>query len=158
MSRGQRDVSLRPYSRFSRQEPLLFYQVAPQLYSRGWVDRVPDPLLFFSGSAGNRTRDPCICSQELWPLDHRGGLGTATGYRNCVYEEIASMAILDPNIIQNLNPVTPTALWMRVRHRQLMICRPLRHPQEPNTLISRCYIYLYSSGANKIHLHTIFVL
>jgi hypothetical protein len=32
--RGQRDRSLRPYSRFSRQEPLLFYQVAPQLYSR----------------------------------------------------------------------------------------------------------------------------
>jgi hypothetical protein len=29
--RGQRDGSLRPYSRFSRQEPLLFYQVAPQL-------------------------------------------------------------------------------------------------------------------------------
>jgi hypothetical protein len=24
-----------------------FYQVAPQLYSRGWVDHVPDPLLFF---------------------------------------------------------------------------------------------------------------
>jgi hypothetical protein len=35
---GQRDRSLRPYSRFSRQEPLLFYQVAPQLYSRGWVN------------------------------------------------------------------------------------------------------------------------
>jgi hypothetical protein len=33
--RGQRDESLRPFSRFSRQEPLLFYQVAPQLYSRG---------------------------------------------------------------------------------------------------------------------------
>jgi hypothetical protein len=29
-ARGQRDGSLRPYSRFSRQEPLLFYQVAPQ--------------------------------------------------------------------------------------------------------------------------------
>jgi hypothetical protein len=54
--RGQRDGSLRPYSRFSRQEALLFYKVAPQLYSRGWVDTVPDPLLFFSGSAGNRTR------------------------------------------------------------------------------------------------------
>jgi hypothetical protein len=26
--RGQRDRSLQPYSRFSRQEPLLFYQVA----------------------------------------------------------------------------------------------------------------------------------
>jgi hypothetical protein len=36
-----------PYSRFSGQEQLLFYQVAPQLYSRGWVDPVPDPLLFF---------------------------------------------------------------------------------------------------------------
>jgi hypothetical protein len=45
--RGQLDGSLRPYSRFYRQEPLLFYQVAPQLYSRGWVDPVPDPLFFF---------------------------------------------------------------------------------------------------------------
>jgi hypothetical protein len=33
MPRGQCDGSLRPYSRFSRQEPLLFCQVAPQLYS-----------------------------------------------------------------------------------------------------------------------------
>jgi hypothetical protein len=33
--RDQRDGSLRPYSRFSRQEPLLFYKVAPQLYSQG---------------------------------------------------------------------------------------------------------------------------
>jgi hypothetical protein len=44
---GQRDGSLWQYSRFSRQEPLLFYQLAPQLYSRGWVDPVPDSLLFF---------------------------------------------------------------------------------------------------------------
>jgi hypothetical protein len=29
----------------TRKEPLLFYQVAPQLYSQGWVDPVPDPLL-----------------------------------------------------------------------------------------------------------------
>jgi hypothetical protein len=40
----------------SRQEPLLFYQVAPELYSWGWVDPVPDPLPFFCSSAGNRTR------------------------------------------------------------------------------------------------------
>jgi hypothetical protein len=45
--RGQRDGYLRPYSRFSRQEPLLFYRVAPQLYSRDWVDPVSDPLFFF---------------------------------------------------------------------------------------------------------------
>ena len=38
------------------------------------MDPVPDPLLLRkSGSAGNRTRDLCICSQKLWPLDHRGG-------------------------------------------------------------------------------------
>jgi hypothetical protein len=61
--RGRRDGSLRPHFRFSRQEPLLFYQVAPQLYSRGRVDPVPDPLLFSSspppprksGSGRNRT-------------------------------------------------------------------------------------------------------
>jgi hypothetical protein len=41
----------------SRPEPLLFFQAASQLYSRGWVDPVPDPLLHRkSGSAGNRTR------------------------------------------------------------------------------------------------------
>jgi hypothetical protein len=34
-----------------------FFQVAPQLYSWGWVDPVPDSLfLRKSGSAGNRTR------------------------------------------------------------------------------------------------------
>jgi hypothetical protein len=63
-ARGQRDGSLRPYFRFSRQEPL---QVAPQLYSRGWVYPVPDPLLFF-GSAGNRTRDPgSVAKNSYWP-------------------------------------------------------------------------------------------
>jgi hypothetical protein len=39
------------------------------------VDPVPDSLLLRKcGSAGNRTQDLGICSQELWPLDHRGGL------------------------------------------------------------------------------------
>jgi hypothetical protein len=34
-----------------------FFQVAPQLYSRGCVDLVPDPLLLRkSGSDGNRTQ------------------------------------------------------------------------------------------------------
>ena len=36
------------------------------------MDPVPDPLLLRkSGSVGNRTRDLCICSQKLRPLDHR---------------------------------------------------------------------------------------
>jgi hypothetical protein len=52
-----------------------FFQVAPQLYLRGWVDSVPDPLLLRkSGSTWNWTQDLWICSQELWPLDHRGSI------------------------------------------------------------------------------------
>jgi hypothetical protein len=36
---------------------VLFYQVAPQLYSRGWVDgHRSKPTTFFSGCARNRTR------------------------------------------------------------------------------------------------------
>jgi hypothetical protein len=51
------------------------FKVAPQLYSRGWVDPVPDPLLLKkSGSARESNRDLWICSQELWPLDHRDDL------------------------------------------------------------------------------------
>jgi hypothetical protein len=39
------------------------------------VDPVPDTLLLRkSGSTGNRTRDVWVSSQELWPLDHKGGL------------------------------------------------------------------------------------
>jgi hypothetical protein len=54
---GQRDESLRPYSRLSRPEPLLFFQLAPQLYSRGLLDLLPDSLLLRkSGSPGNGTR------------------------------------------------------------------------------------------------------
>jgi hypothetical protein len=56
-----------------------FFQVAPQLYSRGSVDPVPDPLLLRkSGRAGNRTRDLWNCSQELCPQDHRGGQPSIT--------------------------------------------------------------------------------
>jgi hypothetical protein len=48
-----------PYGRilgFLDQSSCLFYQVAPQLHSRGWVDPVPDPLLLWKcGRNGNRT-------------------------------------------------------------------------------------------------------
>ena len=49
------------------------------------MDPVPDPLLLGkSGSAGNRTRDLRICSQKLWPLDHRGGHEEQIRKRNLV--------------------------------------------------------------------------
>jgi hypothetical protein len=52
-----------------------FFRTVPQLYSLGWVHSVPDPLLLSkSDSDGNGTWDLWICSQHLWPLDHRGGL------------------------------------------------------------------------------------
>ena len=78
VSRGQRNGSPRPLiSVYRTWIATYFIQVAPQLTSRGsrgWVHPVPDPRpLRKSGSAGNRTRDLCICSQKLWPLDHRGG-------------------------------------------------------------------------------------
>jgi hypothetical protein len=42
---------------FQDRSRYFFFQVAPQLYSRGWVGPVPDPLLLRkSGSAKNRTR------------------------------------------------------------------------------------------------------
>jgi hypothetical protein len=53
----------------------------PRLYSRGWVDPVPDPLLFFL-VPGNRTGDFRICNQELWPLDHRGGRWKPCSHKN----------------------------------------------------------------------------
>jgi hypothetical protein len=49
-----------PYGRiqgFLDQSRYFFFHVAPQLYSRGWVNPVPDPLLIRkSGSSGNRAR------------------------------------------------------------------------------------------------------
>jgi hypothetical protein len=76
MSRGQRNGSPRPLiSIFYTRSRYFSIQVAPQLSLRGLVDPVPDPpLLRKCSSAGNRTRDLWIYSQELWPLDHKGGI------------------------------------------------------------------------------------
>jgi hypothetical protein len=66
-----------PYGRilgFLDRSRYFFFQVAPQLYSRGCVDPVPDPLLLRkSGSTGNRTRASGSVAKNSWLLDHRGG-------------------------------------------------------------------------------------
>jgi hypothetical protein len=70
-------------SRLYRPQPLLFIQLASQLFSRGWVDPVKNPpLLRKSGSTGNRTRYLWIWSQELWPLDDLP--------ITCIYEKFIS--------------------------------------------------------------------
>jgi hypothetical protein len=58
VSRSQRGGSLTAViSVFVNRSRYVFFQVVPQLYSRGWVDPVPDPLLLRkSGSVANRTR------------------------------------------------------------------------------------------------------
>jgi hypothetical protein len=56
VSHSQRGGSLQPYSRVSTKQ--LSFQVSPQLYSRGWVDTVPDLLLFReSGNTKNQTQN-----------------------------------------------------------------------------------------------------
>jgi hypothetical protein len=60
--RGCHVVSLTyPYSRilgFLDRSHYYFFQVAPQLYSRGWVDPVPDPLLFFCSARESNMGPP----------------------------------------------------------------------------------------------------
>jgi hypothetical protein len=55
-----RDQRSDPYGRnigFLDRSSYFFFQVAPELYSRGWVGPVPVPLLRKSCSVGNRTRN-----------------------------------------------------------------------------------------------------
>jgi hypothetical protein len=67
------DRGCRVVSGFLDRSCYYFFQVAPQLYSRGSVNSVPEPLILWkSGSTGNRTWDLWIYNHELWPLDHRG--------------------------------------------------------------------------------------
>jgi hypothetical protein len=47
-----------------------FLQAATQLYWRGWVDPVSDPLLLRKSGRPGSNPGLWICSQELWPLDH----------------------------------------------------------------------------------------
>jgi hypothetical protein len=90
-----------PYGRilgFLDRRRYFFIQAAPQLYSRGWVDPVLDPLfLRKSGSADNRTRDLWIYSQELWPLDHRGGHSNPTA-NACINRQTAKSLWLLPSM------------------------------------------------------------
>jgi hypothetical protein len=74
VTRGQRDGSLRPYSRLSRPEPLLFHPSSTSVVLTRLSGPRSRPTTFFLVVPGNRTRDLRNCSQELWPLDHRCGL------------------------------------------------------------------------------------
>jgi hypothetical protein len=80
-------------------------QRIPTAVNLGFLD--PEPVLFHSSRSsiilmthyfsenlvapGNRSRDLWICSQEFWPLDHRGGLKGRNNIRQCcvtIFESI----------------------------------------------------------------------
>jgi hypothetical protein len=93
-----------------------FFQVAPQLSSRGLVNPVPDPLLLRkSGSAGNRTQDLWICSQKLWPLDHRGGHNVSDTIIN-EYEALGGMRIGRENWNAQRKPVLVSLCSPQISH------------------------------------------
>jgi hypothetical protein len=81
--RGYHVVSVTdPYGRilgFLDRSCYFFFQVAPQLYSWGWVEPVPGPLLLRkSGSAGNGTRTSEFVAKNSDQLDHRGAQLSST--------------------------------------------------------------------------------
>ena len=81
------------------------------------MDPVPDPLLLRkSGSAGDRTRDLCICSQKLRPLDHRGGPQN-------VPLTIILWLMLTNIAVVTLITVGPRSLWLLERARSVAPCR-----------------------------------
>jgi hypothetical protein len=88
---------------FLDQTRYYFFQVAPQFYSRGWVD--PVPLLRKSSSAGKRSRDLWICSQELWSLDHRSGHSCS-----CIKKIIIKKCL-------SAGPVSSATLWRRKKSK-----------------------------------------
>jgi hypothetical protein len=90
--RGYRVVSAADfygrYSQSSTPEKLLLRSSWSSLSSRRWVYYIPDTLLLRkSSTVGDRIRDLWICSQELWPLDHRGGL--LSTYWTCMLQYIS---------------------------------------------------------------------
>jgi hypothetical protein len=99
--RGRHVISVtNPYSHilgFLDWSRCFFFQVAPQLYSQGWVYPVPDPLLLRkSGSAGNRTR--AWLYKNLWDKKY-----TKKGYLSKHSKSLSSSRYLDSAVWNNLS-------------------------------------------------------
>jgi hypothetical protein len=127
-----------------------FFQIAPQLYSQGWVDSVPDPLLLRkSGSAGNRSQELRICSQELWPLDHRGGIKSKSkshcGWRSASQYVLVSSPIWD---------FWPEIFFFLQSYCLVFLGRPLW--REVGSVI--CQSLSLQSTIVSQHIHTSFTL
>jgi hypothetical protein len=86
------------------------------------MDPVPDPLLRIkSSSAGNRIQGLWVSSQELWPLDHRGGQHVIYTTDIVTYWGVASL------IKRGLESVRIYSLWRDHNHRRLQSLVHLVH-------------------------------
>jgi hypothetical protein len=73
VSRGERDGSLRPYSRFSGPEPQFLLSSSSSVVLTRLSGPHSRPITSQKMSYHRESNpDLWICSQELWPLDHRG--------------------------------------------------------------------------------------
>ena len=102
------------------------------------MDPVPDLLLLRkSGSAGNRTRDLCICSQKLWPLEPWRWL-KSTVYLTAVINasDFCSWKFYCTTFIW-------FCLWLMFINRRDIECRQIQTPIE----------FSYSAEADS-HSHT----
>jgi hypothetical protein len=95
------------YFRFPRPEPLLFHSSSSSVVLKrlSGPRSKPPSLPRKSGRAGNRTRNLWICSQKLWPLDHRGGLGL------CIPIWIGTFEIFRPIFVSIFSS---SGFWHRV--------------------------------------------
>jgi hypothetical protein len=109
-----------PYGRilgFLDRSRCIFFQVPPQLHSRGWVDPVPDPLLLRkSGNAGNRTRTfgSVARNSDHWP--QRRSTFFYITYINSVRTSLE--AHTSPLCSQKLWPLTTEAVYFLLRNTQ----------------------------------------
>jgi hypothetical protein len=104
VDRGCRMISVTdPYGSigFLDRSRYFFFQAAPQLYPRGWVNPVPDPLLLRKfASVGNRTQTS-------------GSVARNSDHLNTVYEQN----------ISNRSVVVEVHMHMNIGHKMTLICR-----------------------------------
>jgi hypothetical protein len=122
-----------PYGRILRflyRSRYYFFEAAPQLYSRGWVDPVPGPLLLRkSDRAGNRTGPP-----DMYP-----GTLTTRPQRRSTFFYITYKIQFVPHRKHNTSPLYSQGLWP-LDHRG----GPLTHKTHIHKCISIFMFLLFS--------------
>jgi hypothetical protein len=111
------------------------------------MDPVPDPLLLKKAdSAGNRTRDLWVSSQELWPLDHRGGLPVA--HSNIFCQQIIYIYIYIPLFINrtdfntdwHIQTIRANGANYRLAASEHLACAEKEVQHDPQGLIMALYV------------------